>query len=83
MQETINVDRIGKEVLHQLEDFNKKMWDAVSFRMIHAMISEEPMLKDSYIKTQEYRKERWQRALTQAHGDKRKAYQLVASEEFN
>ena len=83
MQETINVNKIGQEVLHQLEDFNKRMWDAVSFRMIHAMVSEEPILKDSYIKTQEYRKERWQKALTQAHGDKRKAYQLLSSDEFN
>ncbi len=79
----MNVNKIGQEVLHQLEEFNKKMWDAVSFRMIHAMVSEEPILKNSYIKTQEYRKERWQKALTQAHGDKKKAYQLVASERFN
>ncbi len=83
MQETINVNKIGQDVLHQLEDFNKKMWDAVSFRMIQALLSQEPILKDSYTKTQEYRKERWQKALTQAHGDKRKAYQLLASEEFN
>ncbi len=83
MQETMNVQKIGQDVLHQLEDFNKRMWDAVSFRMIHAMMAEEPVLKDSYQKTQSYRKERWQEALTQAHGDKRKAYQLLASENFN
>lgn len=83
MQETINVNQIGQNVLHQLEDFNKKIWDAVSFRMIHAMMSQEPVLKDSYTKTQEYRKQRWQKALAQTHGDKRKAYQLLATEEFN
>lgn len=83
MQETMNVQKIGQDVLHQLEDFNKRMWDAVSFRMIHAMMAEESVLKDSYQKTQSYRKERWQKALMQAHGDKTKAYQLLASEEFN
>lgn len=83
MQETINVKKIGQEVLHQLGDFNKKIWGAVSFRMIHAMISQEPVLKDSYRKNQEYRKERWEKALKQAHGNKTKAYQLIASEKFN
>lgn len=83
MQETINVNKIGQEVLHQLEDFNKKIWDAVSFRMIHAMMSQETVLKDSYKKTQEFRKIRWEKALKQANGNKRKAYQLLASENFN
>ncbi len=83
MQETINVQKIGQEVLHQLEDFNKQMWDAVSFRMIHAMMSQEPVLKNSYQQTQSYRKQRWEKALKQACGNKRKAYQLLASEEFN
>ncbi|HLC97644.1 MAG TPA: hypothetical protein VJC21_02590 [Candidatus Nanoarchaeia archaeon] len=83
MQETINIQKIGQDVLHQLEDFNKKMWDAVSFRMIHAMIAEELVLKDSFQKTQEYRKQRFEKALQQARGDKQKAYQLLASESFN
>lgn len=83
MPQAVNVNKIGQEVLHQLEDFNKKMWDAVSFRMIHAMMSQEPVLKDSYTKTQEYRKQRWQKALNQAKGNKRKAYQLLISEKFN
>ncbi|PIN88155.1 hypothetical protein COV12_00010 [Candidatus Woesearchaeota archaeon CG10_big_fil_rev_8_21_14_0_10_32_24] len=83
MQETVNVNKIGQEVLHQLEDFNKKMWDAVSFRMVHAMMSQESVLKDSYQKTQSYRKQRWEKALKQSHGNKRKAYQLLALEEFN
>ncbi len=83
MQEAINVQKIGQDVLHQLEDFNKKIWDAVSFRMIHAMMTEEPLLKDSFQKTQDYRKQRWEKALQQAHGDKRKAYQFLASENFN
>ena len=77
------MQKIGQDVLHQLEDFNQRTWDAISFRMIHALMAEEPTLQDSYQKTQEYRKERWQKALVQADGDKRKAYQLVASEEFN
>lgn len=83
MVEAINVQKIGEEVLQQLENFNKHMWDAISFRMIHSMMAEEPVLKDSYTKTQEYRKERWQKALAQAKGNKRKAYQLLASEHFN
>jgi len=83
MQEMVNVNKIGREVLHQLEGFNKKIWDAVSFRMIQAMMSQEPLLKDSYQKTQEYRKQRWEKALKQAHGDKTRAYQLIASEKFN
>ena len=83
MQETMNVQKIGQDVLHQLEDFNKNMWDAVSFRMIHAMMAEEPVLKESYKNTQEYRKQRFEKALKQTHGDKRKAYQLLASENFN
>ncbi len=66
MQKTINVNKIGQDILHQLEDSNKKVWDAVSFRMIHAVMSEEPTLKGSYTKTQEYRKQRWQKALIQA-----------------
>ena len=82
MPESININQMGQNLLHQLEDFNKRMWDAVSFRMIHAMIAEEPILKDSYAKTQEYRKERWQKALTRANGDKQKAYQLLASGNF-
>ena len=83
MQETINVNKIGQDVLHHLEDFNKKMWDAVSFRMVHAMMSQEPVLKNSYKKTQSYRKQRWEKALKQSNGNKRKAYQLLASEDFN
>ena len=83
MQGTINVQKIGQDVLHQLEDFNRNMWAAVSFRMIHAMMAEEPALKDSYQNTREYRKQRFEKALKQAHGDKIKAYQLLASENFN
>ena len=83
MPQAVNVNQIGQDVLHQLENFNKKIWDAVSFRMIHAMMSQESVLKDSYTKTQEYRKQRWQKALKQAHGNKRKAYHLLATEEFN
>ena len=79
----MNVQKIGQDVLHQLEDFNKNMWDAVSFRMIHAMMAEEPVLKDSYQNTQKYRKQRFEKALKQAHGVKRKAYQFLASENFN
>lgn len=80
MPEAINIGKVGHDVLHQLEDFNKKIWDAVSFRMIHALMAEEPMLKDSFQETQSYRKERWEKALQRAQGDKQKAYQLLASE---
>ena len=83
MPESLNVHKVGQEVLQQLEDFNKKTWDAVSFRMIHAMISAERGVKDSYARTQQYRKERWQKALAQAHGNQRKAYQLLSAEDFN
>jgi len=83
MLETVNINKIGQDVLHQLEGFNKKIWDALSFRMIHAMVSQEQVLKGSYQKTQEYRKQRWEKALKQAHGDKTKAYQLITSEKFN
>ena len=83
MQEAMNVQKIGQDVLHKLEDFNKNMWDAVSFRMIHAMMAEEPVLENSYQTTQEYRKQRFEKALKQTHGDKRKAYQLLASDNFN
>ncbi len=83
MQETVNVKKMGQEVLHQLEEFNKRIWDAISFRMIHSLMSQEQVLKDSYQKTQEYRKQRWERALKLAHGSKTKAYQLLASENFN
>lgn len=79
----MNVQKIGQNVLHQLEDFNKKIWDAVSFRMIHAIMAEEPVLKNSNPITQEYRKQRWEKALKHAQGNKRKAYQLLASEDFN
>ena len=79
----MNVQKIGQDILHQLEDFNKKMWDAVSFRMIHAIMSQESVLNDSYIKTQKYRKIRWEKAIKQSNGDKQKAYQLLASENFN
>ena len=83
MAETVNVQEMGQQVLHQLEEFNKRIWDAISFRMIHALMAEEPLLKDSYVKTQQYRKERGQKALAQTQGDQRKAYQLLASENFN
>ena len=79
----VNVNKIGQEVLHQLEGFNKKIWDVVSFSMIYALISQEQGLNYSYQKTQEYRKERWKKALKQAHGNKTKAYKLLASEKFN
>jgi len=82
MTEVIDVQRMGQEVLQQLEGFNKKIWDAVSFRMIHALMMQEELLKDSYVKTQDYRKERWAKALVQTKGDKKKAYQFLVTEEF-
>lgn len=58
------------------------MWDAISFRIIHALMATENSLEHSYDKVQEYRKERWQKALAQAKGNKKKAYQLIVSEDF-
>jgi len=82
MSSTLNVQKIGQDVLYQLEEFNKKIWDAISFRMIHALMSQEPELKESYYNTQEYRKQRWQKALLEAHENKTKTYELLASEDF-
>ena len=82
MPETINMKEVGHEVLGTLEKMNKNIWHAVSFRMVHALMSEEKQLKDSYQKIQESRKERWQKALLQSKGNKRKAYDLVSSADF-
>jgi hypothetical protein len=51
--------------------------------MIHAVMkSEVPALKDTEKKVEAYRAKRLQKALKQANGDKKKAYALLASEDF-
>lgn len=82
MPELINVKEIGKEILTELEHFNKKIWDAISFRLVHATLSEEKELKSSYAKVQSHRKQRFEKALLQAKGNKRKTHELIASEDF-
>lgn len=82
MPELMNIKELGREVLTELEDFNKKIWDAISFRLIHASMSKEKELKNSYETVQDYRLQRWQKALLQAKGNKRKAYELISSEDF-
>ncbi|MFQ5621140.1 MAG: hypothetical protein ACE5FT_04815 [Candidatus Nanoarchaeia archaeon] len=54
------------------------MTSLTKFMMIYNTISKDETCK----KVQEYRKERYQKALKQAQGDKRKAYGLLASEDF-
>ncbi len=73
--------QVGTEILGELKQFNKQVWDAVSFRLIHAKMSNEKST-DSYAKTKEYRRERWEKALDKAEGNKRKAYELLSSEKF-
>jgi hypothetical protein len=76
--QAVEIKKAGQDVLHQLEDFNKKMWDAVSFSLIEAPLNSQENSK----RTKEHRTERWQRAIQRAKGDKVKAYQLLSSEEF-
>lgn len=78
----MDIQGVGKEVLGKLEHLNKQIWNAVSFRIIHAMISEEKELKNSYKTVKEYRKIRWKKALQEANGNKRNAYELICSENF-
>ena len=80
--ETINLQKVGEKVLVELQQVNKKIWDILSFSLIHAEISKENELKGVRQNVQEYRRERWQKTLTRSNGDKRKAYELLDSEDF-
>jgi len=82
-QKTLNLNTYKDEVLAELNSLNKRVLDVMNFRMIHAVMkSEVPALKDSEKKVEAYRAKRLQKALKQTNGDKRKAYELLGSEEF-
>ncbi len=82
-QESLNLNRYKDEVLAELAALNKRVLDVMNFRMIHAIMKTEvPVLKDTENKLKDYRAERWQKALKQSKGDKKKAYELLASENF-
>ena len=82
--ETVNLQRIGEEVLEELKEYNKRTWDAIHFALIYSELSQKPELKklDTDRNVREYRKERYEKALKLAKGDKIKAYNLLASEDF-
>ncbi|MBI2671993.1 hypothetical protein HYX16_03605 [Candidatus Woesearchaeota archaeon] len=82
--ETVTLQKIGQEVLEELKEFNKRTWDAIHFSLIYAQMKEELELKklDTDRNVREYRKERYEKALKLAKGDKMKAYNLLASEDF-
>ncbi len=79
---TQTIKQVGTHVLNQLERFNRQVWDAVSFGLIHATMSKEKELQGSSAKTKEYRSERWKKAISKTKGDRKKAYELLASEDF-
>ena len=64
-----------------LKEFNKNV---IHFSLIYAQMKEEPELKklDTDRNVIEYRKERYEKAMKIAKGDKMKAYNLLASEDF-
>lgn len=79
----LNLEKHRSEILEELGTLNKRILDAINFRIIHALMKAEiPILKDTEAKLSEYKKERWQKALEQAKGNKKEAYKLLASEEF-
>ena len=82
--ETVNLQRIGEEVLEELKEYNKRTWDAIHFALIYSELSQKPELKklDTDRNVREYRKERYEKAMKIAKGDKMKAYNLLASEDF-
>ncbi|PIN74542.1 hypothetical protein COV18_06590 [Candidatus Woesearchaeota archaeon CG10_big_fil_rev_8_21_14_0_10_37_12] len=82
VQETLNIQKIGEQVLDGLQQFNQKIWSVLSFSLIHAELSQEKELKDVPKNVQNYRRERWEKALAKCNGDKRKAYELMDSENF-
>lgn len=82
-QKTLNLNKYRDGILSELTTLNKRVLDMMNFRMIHAVMkSEVPALKDTEKKVEAYRAKRLQKALKQANGDKKKAYALLASEDF-
>ena len=80
----LDFQQVKKEVLAELKEYNDRMWDAIHFSLIYTQMKEEPELKklDTDRNVREYRKERYEKALKLAKGDKIKAYNLLASEDF-
>ncbi len=79
----LNLEKYRSEILEELSTLNKRILDAINFRIIHTIMKTEiPLLKDTEAKLNEYKKERLQKALQQAKGNKREAYKLLASENF-
>lgn len=84
MKQTLDIQQVKKEVFEQLKEYNDRMWNAIHFSIIYAQLKQEPELKklntDKVVR--EYRKERYEKAMALAKGDKIKAYNLLASEDF-
>ncbi len=79
----LNLKKYRSEILEELSTLNKRILDAISFRIIHTLMkTETPLIIDAEEKLNAYKKTRWQKALKHAKGDKRQAYKLAASEDF-
>ena len=80
----INYKKLKKEIFEQLKVYNDRMWNAIHFSLIYSQLKQEPELKklntDKVVR--EYRKERWEKALKLANGNRRKAYAISESEDF-
>ena len=84
MNQTLDIKQVKKEVFEQLKEYNDRMWNAIHFSLIYGQLRQEPELKKLNIdkNVKEYRKERYEKAMALAKGDKLKAYNLLASEDF-
>ena len=84
MKQTLDFQQVKKEVFEQLKEYNDRMWNAIHFALIYGQLKQEPELKklntDKVVR--EYRKERWEKALKLAKGNKRKAYEISESADF-
>ena len=80
----INYKKLKKEMFEQLKVYNYRMWNAIHFSLIYGQLKQEPELKklNTEKNVKEYRKERYEKAMALAKGDKLKAYNLLASEDF-
>ena len=84
MKQTLDFEQVKKEIFEQLKEYNERMWNAIHFSLIYAQLKEEPELKklNTEMVVKEYRKERYEKAMKLAKGDKIKAYNLLASKDF-
>ena len=80
----INYKKLKKEIFEQLKQYNDRMWNAIHFSLIYGQLRQEPELKklNTEKNLKEYRKERYEKAMALTKGDKLKAYNLLASEDF-